>query len=259
MIYSAFRWCINLNFEKLTLMFGFVVQGHTSNRNSTDRFSGFNYRNGFIKTRKSYIVLAALVIMWCSSLGLMCLNTTVNLSVLCFCAQGLWIWSLLFELKLCVCVCVCVCLRAKERSASLPRRERGGLLTLLGCSGLTSLALQRAHVKRFGGELRGNSWLHDLNKMPIELNSACGKYFLLCENAFVGGECCSDVMGGWSLIHVNEIIKLRPLEAHPPRKFELWLKWTIYMGLINIGVFRHFNLKNDYELNISALNPVRSV
>ncbi len=35
----------------------------------------------------------------------MCLNTTVNLSVLCFCAQGLWIWSLLFELKLCVCVC----------------------------------------------------------------------------------------------------------------------------------------------------------
>ncbi len=57
--------------------------------------------------------------------------------------------------------------------------------------------------------------------MPIELNSACGKYFLLCENAFVGGECCSDVMGGWSLIHVNEIIKLRPLEAHPPRKVAL--------------------------------------
>ncbi len=81
------------------------------------------------------------------------------------------------------------------------------------------------------------------------------EYFLLCENAFVGGECSSDVMGGWSLINVNEIIKLRPLEAHPPRKFELWLKWTIYMGLINIGVFRHFNLKNDYELNISAFKP----
>ncbi len=28
LIYSAFRWCINLNFEKLTLMTGFVVQGH---------------------------------------------------------------------------------------------------------------------------------------------------------------------------------------------------------------------------------------
>ncbi len=26
-IYSAFRWCINLNFEKLTHMSGFVVQG----------------------------------------------------------------------------------------------------------------------------------------------------------------------------------------------------------------------------------------
>ncbi len=28
LIYSAFRWCTNLNFEKLTLMTGFVVQGH---------------------------------------------------------------------------------------------------------------------------------------------------------------------------------------------------------------------------------------
>ncbi len=27
-IYSAFRWCINLNFKKLTFMTGFVVQGH---------------------------------------------------------------------------------------------------------------------------------------------------------------------------------------------------------------------------------------
>ncbi len=27
-IYSAFRWCINLNSKKLTLMTGFVVQGH---------------------------------------------------------------------------------------------------------------------------------------------------------------------------------------------------------------------------------------
>ncbi len=27
-MYSAFRWCINLNFEKLTLMTGFVLQGH---------------------------------------------------------------------------------------------------------------------------------------------------------------------------------------------------------------------------------------
>ncbi len=27
-IYSAFRWCRNLNFNKLTLMTGFVVQGH---------------------------------------------------------------------------------------------------------------------------------------------------------------------------------------------------------------------------------------
>ncbi len=28
LIYLAFRWCINLNFEKLTLMTGFVVQSH---------------------------------------------------------------------------------------------------------------------------------------------------------------------------------------------------------------------------------------
>ncbi len=28
-IYSAFRWCINLNFVKLTFMTGFVLQGHT--------------------------------------------------------------------------------------------------------------------------------------------------------------------------------------------------------------------------------------
>ncbi len=28
LIYSAFRWCINLNFDKLTLKTGFVVQGH---------------------------------------------------------------------------------------------------------------------------------------------------------------------------------------------------------------------------------------
>jgi len=28
LIYSVFRWCINLNFKKLTLMTGFVVQGH---------------------------------------------------------------------------------------------------------------------------------------------------------------------------------------------------------------------------------------
>ncbi len=28
LIYSAFRWCINLNFEKFTLMTGFVIQGH---------------------------------------------------------------------------------------------------------------------------------------------------------------------------------------------------------------------------------------
>ncbi len=27
MIYSAFRWCINLNFRKLTFMTGFVLQG----------------------------------------------------------------------------------------------------------------------------------------------------------------------------------------------------------------------------------------
>ncbi len=27
-IYSAFRWCINLNFVKLTFMTGFVLQGH---------------------------------------------------------------------------------------------------------------------------------------------------------------------------------------------------------------------------------------
>ncbi len=27
-IYSAFRWCINLNFKKCTLMAGFVLQGH---------------------------------------------------------------------------------------------------------------------------------------------------------------------------------------------------------------------------------------
>ncbi len=27
-IYSAFRWCIKINLEKLTLMTGFVVQGH---------------------------------------------------------------------------------------------------------------------------------------------------------------------------------------------------------------------------------------
>ncbi len=27
-IYSAFRWCIHLNFTKLTLMTGFVLQGH---------------------------------------------------------------------------------------------------------------------------------------------------------------------------------------------------------------------------------------
>ncbi len=27
-IYSAFRWSININFEKWTLMTGFVVQGH---------------------------------------------------------------------------------------------------------------------------------------------------------------------------------------------------------------------------------------
>ncbi len=30
LIYSAFRWCINLNFTKLTLMTGFVVQGHVN-------------------------------------------------------------------------------------------------------------------------------------------------------------------------------------------------------------------------------------
>ncbi len=28
LIYSAFRWCINLNFENLTLKTGFVAQGH---------------------------------------------------------------------------------------------------------------------------------------------------------------------------------------------------------------------------------------
>ncbi len=28
MIYSAFRWCINLNFTKITFMTGFVLQGH---------------------------------------------------------------------------------------------------------------------------------------------------------------------------------------------------------------------------------------
>ncbi len=27
-IYSAFRWCIHFNFQKLTLMTGFVLQGH---------------------------------------------------------------------------------------------------------------------------------------------------------------------------------------------------------------------------------------
>ncbi len=27
-IFSAFRWCINLNFQELTLMTGFVLQGH---------------------------------------------------------------------------------------------------------------------------------------------------------------------------------------------------------------------------------------
>ncbi len=27
-IYSDFRWCINFNFRKFTLMTGFVVQGH---------------------------------------------------------------------------------------------------------------------------------------------------------------------------------------------------------------------------------------
>ncbi len=31
LIYSAFRWCIHLNFEKLTLKTGFVVQGHICN------------------------------------------------------------------------------------------------------------------------------------------------------------------------------------------------------------------------------------
>ncbi len=30
LIYSDFRWCINLNFGKWTLMTGFVVQGHIS-------------------------------------------------------------------------------------------------------------------------------------------------------------------------------------------------------------------------------------
>ncbi len=29
-IYSAFRWCINLNFKKCTLMTGLMVQGHIS-------------------------------------------------------------------------------------------------------------------------------------------------------------------------------------------------------------------------------------
>jgi len=41
LIYSAFRLCINLNFEKLTLKTGFVVHGHiclkiTSNRSTED-------------------------------------------------------------------------------------------------------------------------------------------------------------------------------------------------------------------------------
>ncbi len=28
LIYSAFRWCINLNIQKLTLMTDFVIKGH---------------------------------------------------------------------------------------------------------------------------------------------------------------------------------------------------------------------------------------
>ncbi len=32
-IYSALRWCINLDVEKLTLMTGFVLQGHIWTRN----------------------------------------------------------------------------------------------------------------------------------------------------------------------------------------------------------------------------------
>ncbi len=38
-LYSAFRWCINLNFAKLTLMTGFVVQGHICSIFSFSLFS----------------------------------------------------------------------------------------------------------------------------------------------------------------------------------------------------------------------------
>ncbi len=66
LICSAFRWCISLNFEKFTLMTGFVVHGHTHARTHarTHAHTHISDLHLYIHTYKYIFIFIELFPVW---------------------------------------------------------------------------------------------------------------------------------------------------------------------------------------------------
>ncbi len=122
-IYSASRWCINLNFTKWTLTTGFVVQGHVcflSSYSSTERLCiTHTSLITWISFRQPDLVNTRQETCWHPAFVLRELNTTKNIMGKIWCGfesdyshMRPWFWECILWRRFCelwlsqVCCCI---------------------------------------------------------------------------------------------------------------------------------------------------------